>query len=387
MKKTILLLVALVTTCTVASTAVAAVQGGEITITPFVGGYTFDGIQHLETNFAAGLGLGYNLTKHWGVEGRFTYAPLRSTAPIITTKKGDQYSLKGELLYHFMPDNRLVPFVALGGGWSRTTKLFGPENDDATIDYGGGVKYFITDWMALRGDVRHIFSFHTSNQGATDFWQNLEYTVGLTFQIPLRKNAAPVAKVEEAKAAPAPVPAPVPTPVEAKAEVPAPVPAPMEARSAAPAATGPNELLLQGRLPSAAGQAPALEAAPAPGPPAGWEGPTSWMAEKTDVPEGKILVVGYKVAGNSLEIIATDKVPNYKVYTLAQPSRLVIDITNGLNGFRTNNIPISRLGIATVRMEDTPDYLRIILDAAQENLLPYRIEETEKGLKVIVTKP
>ena len=111
------------------------------------------------------------------------------------------------------------------------------------------------------------------------------------------------------------------------------------------------------------------------------------MAEKTDVPEGKILVVGYKVVDNSLEIIATDKVKNYKVYTLAQPSRLVIDITDGLNGFRTNSILIRRLGIATVRMEDTPDYLRIILDAAQENLLPYRIEETEKGLKVIVTKP
>ena len=364
MKKTFLALIVLITAFIMASPVCADVQKGAITVSPFLGGYLFDGIQHLEGSLAPGLRLGYNLTKNWGVEGQFTYVPLHSTYASVT-HTGDQYNLRGDLLYHFMPESQFVPFVALGGGWSRSTKFFGPENDDATLDYGAGVKYFITDWIALRGDVRHIISFHTSKEGATDNWQNVEYNVGISFQIPMKKAATPIAKVEEAKAAPMVI-----------------KPAP-----AAPPATGPYELLLPGRLPSGSGQAPAPEAESAEGPAAGWEGLTSWMAEKTDVPEGKILVVGYKVVDNSLEIIATDKVKNYKVYTLAQPSRLVIDITDGLNGFRTNSILIRRLGIATVRMEDTPDYLRIILDAAQENLLPYRIEETEKGLKVIVTKP
>jgi len=36
------------------------------------------------------------------------------------------------------------------------------------------VKYFIRDWLALRGDVRHVLAFGSVHS-------NLEYTVGVTF--------------------------------------------------------------------------------------------------------------------------------------------------------------------------------------------------------------
>ena len=346
MKKIFLPLIVLITAFIMASPAIAAIEGGEYTISPFVGGYTFDGIQHLKTNIATGLKVGYNLNKNWGVEGQFTYVPLTPTLA-AETRRGDQYSLRADVLYHFMPKSSLVPFVALGGGWSQTENLFGPTNNDATLDYGVGVKYFLNDWLALRGDVREIFSFHTSNQGATDYWQNVEYTVGLTFQFGRPRVAARAVEVEKPMQeikAPAPPPAPVPAPEPVK-EAPAPAPAPVK------------------------------------------EAPTSWQGAPTAVPAGKIMVTGMKIEQNALEIEATERIRDYKIFTLSQPSRLVIDISNAVDSLGANRIPVHKLGISTVRFGSYPDHLRVVLDAAQGELLPYRIEETDRGLKIIMTTP
>ena len=49
----------------------------------------------------------------------------------------------------------------------------GANNNDPLINYGAGLKYFITENMALRGDVRHVISFDSTHH-------NLMYTVGLT---------------------------------------------------------------------------------------------------------------------------------------------------------------------------------------------------------------
>jgi Outer membrane protein beta-barrel domain/AMIN domain len=378
MNKTLLPLILLVTAFLTSSPAFAEVQGGAFTFSPFVGAYTFDGVQHLQTNVSTGLRYGYNLDEHWAGEVQFTYVPLETTNAAITGK-GELYGVGANLLYHFMPKNRLVPFVVLGGNWLSSTVAGHTESDRASLDYGVGLKYFLNDFVALRVDARHIFSFHRSHPltGSVDYWQNAEYNAGLSFQFGAPPPATPVLKAEAP--APEPVemkPAPAPEPVEMK---PAPAPAP-------PPAHGPDEMLLPGRLPSppSAPPAPAPEPAPAPAP--AWEGPNSWQAEKTVAPEGKILVTGFRIVQNSLEIRATQRF-YYQIYTLAQPSRLVIDINNGLNGFRDNRIDINKIGISALRLEDNPDFLRIILDAAQENLLPYRIEELEKGLKVIVTTP
>jgi outer membrane beta-barrel protein len=374
MRKSFLALSALVTALVMSSPAGAEVRGGEITLSPFVGGYVFDGVQHMNASVATGLRLGYNLTNNWGVEGQFTYVPIES---IISSDadKGYQYSLRGDVLYHLMPESRLVPFLALGGGWSLIDKRSVSPNQDATLDYGAGVKYFLNDMVALRGDVRHIFSFHPHTPNQKGVWENVEFTVGLALQFGMPQSAAPVVEVEKPREE---VTAPAPVPVEMK-------PAPA---LVLPPAVGANEIILPGRLasPKASAAAPVPERVPVPPAPVS-EGPTSWLAEKTDVPEGKIMVTGYKIVENALEILATERIRDYKVYTLVQPSRLVVDIKNGLNGFRANSILINRVGITTVRMEDGSDYLRIVLDAAEENLLPYRIEETEKGLKVIITKP
>lgn len=387
------------------SPAMAEVRGGAFTVFPFVGGYTFDGVQHLQTNVATGVAIGYNITGHWGVEGRFTWVPLQTT-------RGDvpgEYSLfnfHGDMLYHFMPENRLVPYVALGGGWSRTEWPNG-DNDDAILVYGGGVKYSLNDWLALRGDIRQIFSFHTDRYGPTAYWNNFEYTFGLSFQFGGSEPGTPPAAAPQPEApAPEPVPhAPAPAPVPAsQATVTPPVtqapvipPAtqtPVTApETQAPGVTAPApELPETVRTPKAPVPAPALEAAPSlkpaqPAPTA--EGQTSWQAkEGSPLPAGKIALTGISVRPDALEMTFT-KGFFYEIYALSKPRRLEIDIRGALNGLDVDSLTINRIGIATVRLENQADFLRVVLYPAAGYQLPSRIDVINnfRGLLIHMAPP
>jgi len=111
------------------------------------------------------------------------------------------------------------------------------------------------------------------------------------------------------------------------------------------------------------------------------------VAETTRAQAGEVLITGLQVEGNTIEIQASGQIGDYKLLTLSEPSRLVIDIPDAVSGFRQNIIPIDKLGIAAARFESHPGYLRIFLDATQWRIIPYRIEETGRSLKIIITAP
>jgi Outer membrane protein beta-barrel domain/AMIN domain len=337
MNKTNLLLLMTVIAIAIAVPARAEIRSGGVTVSHFVGAYTLDGIQHLKTNVTGGLRIGYNLTRTLGIEGQVGIVPLESTKP-NGPSDGFLYNVRLDMLYNFMPEKKFVPFLALGGGWSRGNSGIYHDNDDGTLDYGAGARYFLTDNLALRGDLRHILSFHSPRYGGTSYWNHFEYTASLSYQYGGKQSAA------KAVAEPAPEPMPV-TP---------PPPAPVE---------------------------PSSPPVPEPAQPSSWQGGA--MA----APAGGILISGMKVEENVLEFTTSEPIKNYKVLTLSQPSRLVIDVANGVNGLGTGTIAVNQLGVTTVRFESTPEYLRIILDAEEGRLIPYRIEETASGLKVIITTP
>ena len=343
MKKNFLPLLTLLTLL-MAPNAIAEVRGGAITVSPFVGGYTFDGSQHLQTNVATGLGLGYNLTENWGVEGRFTWVPLQAA-------KGDipgEYSLfnfHGDVLYHFFPEGQFVPYVALGAGLSRT-ELLTYDNHDAILVYGGGVKYFFTDWLALRGDVRQIFSFHTNNPGGMDYWNNFQYTVGLSFSF---GGGKPVPSAAKPEAISEPVAQPAAPAVKMET--------PEQKASALP---------VQGEKP---GPAPVL--------------PT---AGQTAMPEGKIVLTDIALRLNALEIVTT-KSFYYEIHLLSKPSRLAIDIPDAVNGLGVDMKVFNKIGIASVRIESQGKVLRIVLYPTEGNPLPSLIDVTGKGLMINMATP
>jgi OOP family OmpA-OmpF porin len=154
-----------------ASNIGAELRSGSYYVTPMVGGYLFEGDQNLDHQPVYGLGLGYNFNKHWGGEAVFNYIDTESNAGA-----GDVgvYLLRLNGLYHFTPFGNFTPYLAAGIGSISFDPDRGDDDTDALVNYGGGVKYFLTENLALQGDVRHIISF-------SDTQHNLMYTVGVTF--------------------------------------------------------------------------------------------------------------------------------------------------------------------------------------------------------------
>mgnify|MGYP001398950234 CR=1 FL=1 len=150
---------------------------GAVTVSPFVGGYVLDSDQREESDPMFGVRAGYNFTKNFGAEGMFGYS-LTETRPQYGSRETDVYRYGVDLLWHFMPDGKFVPFMAIGGGGTNFNTPNTPSAKShyaGLVSYGGGVKYFVTPDIALRGDVRHVLLVHDTGD------HNLEYAAGLTF--------------------------------------------------------------------------------------------------------------------------------------------------------------------------------------------------------------
>ena len=173
---------------TLATPGFAENRQGAATVSPFVGGYLLDHDQREKDRPIFGLRAGYNFTQNIGAEAMFGYS-LSETKPQFGSKETDLYRYGVDILYNFMPDNNLVPFIAIGGGGTNfnTPHTPGAESHYAgLVDYGGGVKYFVTPDIALRADVRHAILIHDAGDN------NFEYSVGLTFQFGGVKKAVAV---------------------------------------------------------------------------------------------------------------------------------------------------------------------------------------------------
>jgi OOP family OmpA-OmpF porin len=189
--------------------AFGANRAEQLSISPVIGGYTFDGKQHLDTNLIYGARAGYNFTDNFGIEALFDYV---NTEPTKVKSKVEMFRYGGELLYHFIPDNTFVPYLAVGLSGLNFEVAGADKKPRTAVDYGLGAKYFLSDRFALRGDVRHIIYSYNSQT-----MNNLEYTLGA--YIPFG-GAKPAAKPVEPAPAPAPAPvaepaAPAPTPTAA----------------------------------------------------------------------------------------------------------------------------------------------------------------------------
>lgn len=197
--------------------ALAENRAETVTFAPYVGGYTFQGNQHVETSPVFGFRLGYNLTDNWALEGVVDYlkADLEGGGNIEMLRYG------GDILYNFMPKSSLVPYLAAGFGG------FNIDNSKTRgiVNYGGGLKWFLSDNFALRADVRGL------NYSMGKIYTNVEYTLGLHVAVGAPKPApAPVVVAEPVVEAAAPKAAPV-----VVAPPPPPPPAPASSLTAEPA--------------------------------------------------------------------------------------------------------------------------------------------------------
>lgn len=174
----ILVLPAFLLVLPLAGTAVAEIRPGFWTLSPTVGGYTFEGDQNLDTGPLFGLKAGYDWTERVGIEGFLMSVPTELTDP--ENQGVDLFHGRGEILYYLSPKAQLVPYLAGGVGLTKTIYPPGSEfryTRRIAVDAGAGVKYDITCRLALRADVRYLLLFGSHGQ----FEHNLEYTAGVVF--------------------------------------------------------------------------------------------------------------------------------------------------------------------------------------------------------------
>ncbi len=117
-----------------------------------------------------GVDVARNLKQgNWGVEGSFGLA-------LGDNFKG--YLVHGNGVYNFEVASweKVVPFLTAGVGIHSFSPDAGDGTTDLAINFGGGAKIFMTERLALRGDVRDNVIFFDNNTT-----HNLSLSGGLTW--------------------------------------------------------------------------------------------------------------------------------------------------------------------------------------------------------------
>lgn len=186
----------------VAGMAHAGERAGAFSISPYVGGFVYDDDQQpeLRTNrVATGFRLGYDFTDHFGTElvGTFVRPEIRRTDRDFNDWIGHL-----DFLYNFAPRQVIDPYLVVGGGVQSLQYPKGVgvnEHTDGIFTAGAGLKFFVTEDVAVRIDGRHIFDFPENRETI----HNWEYSAGVTFVFGGKKETVAAA------APPPPAPAPV----------------------------------------------------------------------------------------------------------------------------------------------------------------------------------
>ncbi|NLN13651.1 MAG: OmpA family protein, partial [Arcobacter skirrowii] len=171
-------------------------------ITPLIGGALGEGNHSLERNYAnAGLALGFNQSEDSLID-QFELDVLRTVQDVdgknsVRNQDTSITRVLGNLVkdYGLTTDLSLYALAGLGVEFF-DNELTKHQKDGLFGNYGVGLKYQLTDAMALKFDLRHLISAQNGDS-------TLLYNFGLA--IPFGEKAAkvaPVAAPVAAKAAP-----------------------------------------------------------------------------------------------------------------------------------------------------------------------------------------
>lgn len=365
MSQRFFVLLVLLVSVAMAAPALAGTRAGGTSLSLAAGGLVFDGMEKLNAGPVIGVRVGYDAHKSVGLEGSFGFVNTRGRT---VTDQVYGYIYRADALYYLLPDSNFVPFLAAGiGGMTLIDSPVYGNRNSLLLDYGLGFKYFVADTVALRADARGLATYDTNAHG------HGEFTVGVNYYFGRGEQAMAVKPVVADE--PAPVPAPV---VVKQVEQP-------QAPKVEPVAT-PVARVEEVAAPVAVASVPE-PAAPvyAPVAPAPVIAPSQSAAGECGSCRART-VTNVAVVKNGVEVVADLGVDNYKVFKLSKPSRLVIDIccASDGNGGKTSRIDVNRMGIGTVRTGVHPDSIRVVLESPLSKFPPYRVEKSERGIKVVL---
>lgn len=145
---------------------------GSVSLGHSWGAYFFDESQNLEVGLSHMSSLGYQFTENLSLELAFSFMDSENEdTRVYEDIDGYIYRLDG--MYHFPLEKWFVPYLSAGLG-SISIDRKGNEYNSFALDYGLGVHFFVTDNVAIRGDLRKYHCFEDSQE-------NMTAMLGLTF--------------------------------------------------------------------------------------------------------------------------------------------------------------------------------------------------------------
>jgi OOP family OmpA-OmpF porin len=134
---------------------------------------------NFDNDTGTGFAVGYELGTNWAWEASFDQVKPHTTSGIGAST----YIWQFNTVYRYGIENGWRPIIIAGVGNIKEKLDIGYSADSTTLNLGAGVEYFLTESIALRGDVRAINHF---DHNATDILT----TVGFNFL--LGKSTKPI---------------------------------------------------------------------------------------------------------------------------------------------------------------------------------------------------
>ena len=160
MRARVPLAVAVFAAALLAQPATADPVGGHIQITPFAGYTVFDGElrlngHSLKDDLYFGGRLGYQFNPLWGLELAGGFTPTAEDAP--GSPDADFFHYSGNVMVSPWPGLVGSPFLFLGAGSAQAKPTSGEDESKGSIEFGGGLRAWLTDAIGLRLEVRQIY--------------------------------------------------------------------------------------------------------------------------------------------------------------------------------------------------------------------------------------
>ena len=161
-----------------------------LTLTPYVGGYRFEGNSNVGNTFVIGLGADFQLSDNFAADliylrgdADLNYFDIDSQNCVTQTSIDTNiFHISGR--YHLLKSTRFMPYITSGLGiLSMNTdyaEMFRDHPDrhySFQFHYGGGIKYLLTNTFSLRGDIRHMISFDNMDNDLSAIL-GISYTFG-----------------------------------------------------------------------------------------------------------------------------------------------------------------------------------------------------------------
>lgn len=165
-----------------ASAQQTTVEANTVTVTPFLS-VSFGTPDPFGSSLGIGAGVEYDWTRNLGFE--FEFARVFDVAGDDDIVDWSLTNIHANVIYHFDRVPRFTPYATFGLGWEQSNPDVDdpdfPEADEESTtevawNFGGGVKYPLTDRIVARADLRR---FQVTDE-APDHWRLYG---GLTFWI------------------------------------------------------------------------------------------------------------------------------------------------------------------------------------------------------------